>query len=184
MDLNNDRKVSADDLEGTLKLLSHQPGREEVESMLWEVDDDTKGFLTAADFKSSYYRIRASTEADEPRSWFRLVEFMMIDEDGDGTIAFDEAAKMFRNRYGEPLWDTTGRQLSSCLSQHVPLTNQPAVGGVCAGKTAVENVQTMFAKRAEPLGTDGAVRFKEMSYTDFLTSMATLVPEGHGRGGA
>jgi Ca2+-binding EF-hand superfamily protein len=31
----------------------------------------------------------------------RLVEFMMIDEDGDGTIAYDEAAKMFRNRYGE-----------------------------------------------------------------------------------
>jgi hypothetical protein len=27
---------------------------------------------------------------------------MMIDEDGDGQVEFDEAAKMFRNRYGEP----------------------------------------------------------------------------------
>ena len=33
---------------------------------------------------------------------FRLVEFMMIDEDGDGTVEFDEAAKIFRARYGEP----------------------------------------------------------------------------------
>lgn len=66
--------------------------REEVGGMLWEVDDDTKGYLSAADFQTSYYRIRGSTEADEPRGWFRLVEFMMIDEDGDGTIAFDEAA--------------------------------------------------------------------------------------------
>ena len=66
--------------------------REEVGGMLWEVDDDTKGYLSAADFQRSYYRIRGSTEADEPRGWFRLVEFMMIGEDGDGTIAFDEAA--------------------------------------------------------------------------------------------
>ena len=67
-----------------------------VLQMLWEVDDDTKGYLTPTDFKSSYYRIRASTEADEPRSWFRLVEFMMIDVDGGGSIDFDEAAVMFR----------------------------------------------------------------------------------------
>ena len=38
----------------------------------------------------------ASRQADEPRSWFRLVEFMMIDVDGGGSIDFDEAAVMFR----------------------------------------------------------------------------------------
>ena len=70
--------------------------------MLWEVDDDTKGYLTPTDFKSSYYRIRASTEADEPRSWFRLVEFMMIDVDGGGSIDFDEAAVMFRAQANPP----------------------------------------------------------------------------------
>ena len=71
MDLNNDNRVCVDDLEGTLRSLSPAVRREEVESMLWEVDGDTKGYLTAADFKASYYRIRASKEADEPRSWFR-----------------------------------------------------------------------------------------------------------------
>ena len=28
---------------------------------------------------------------------------------------------------------------------------------------------------AEPLGEDGAVRFREMTYSDFLVSMASLV---------
>eukprot|EP01043_Picozoa_sp_COSAG02_P017714 COSAG02_NODE_809_length_16922_cov_11.295013_6_plen_99_part_00 len=42
-----------------------------------------------------------SRACSSPVALSRLVEFMMIDEDGDGTIAFDEAAKMFRNRYGE-----------------------------------------------------------------------------------
>ena len=138
MDLNNDQKVCWADLQATLGLLNHSVPRKDVESMLWEVDDDAKGYLNAADFKASYYRIRASKDKHEPRGWFRchsqspgaeaqqtplcccsivnplyleliphsawsrLVEFMMIDEDGDGTIAFDEAAKMFRNRYGAP----------------------------------------------------------------------------------
>ena len=39
---------------------------------------------------------------------------MMIDEDGDGAIAFDEAAKMFRNRYGE---------LASEISRRTTTTN-------------------------------------------------------------
>lgn len=42
-----------------------------------------------------------SRACSSPVKLSRLVEFMMIDEDGDGTIAYDEAAKMFRNRYGE-----------------------------------------------------------------------------------
>jgi len=144
MDVNKDGKVGAGDIDATLRSLGHTPGEDEVSSMLWEVDDDTKGHLTAEDFHTSYYRIRESTEQDEPRSWFRLVEFMMIDEDGDGTVEFDEAAKMFRNRYG---------------------------------KDAVARVQSMFAGRAESLGgTDGAVKFKAMSYADFLGSIKLLVP--------
>ena len=73
MDRNNDQKVCWEDLQGTLCSLNHTVAQKEVESMLWEVDDDAKGYLSADDFKASYYRIRASTEQDEPRSWFRCV---------------------------------------------------------------------------------------------------------------
>jgi hypothetical protein len=71
MDRNNDQKVGWEDLQGTLRSLNHTVAQKEVESMLWEVDDDAKGYLSAADFKASYYRIRSSAEQDEPRSWFR-----------------------------------------------------------------------------------------------------------------
>ena len=117
------------------------------------MDDDTKGFLTAADFKSSYYRIRASTEADEPRSWFRLVEFMMIDEDGDGTIAFDEAAKMFRNRYGEPPAHHTHTHRQHGYTVELSTSESKCAHRVSilshvTGKDSVESVQTMFKRRA------------------------------------
>lgn len=71
MDLNNDQKVCWEDLQATLGMLNHRVPRRDVEGMLWEVDDDAKGYLNAADFKASYYRIRASKDKHEPRSWFR-----------------------------------------------------------------------------------------------------------------
>ena len=48
---------------------------------------------------------------------------------------------------------------------------------VRAGRAAVARVQSMFAERAESLGSDGAVRFRAMSYGDFLASMLAIVPE-------
>ena len=71
MDADKDGKVGAEDLDATLRSLKHAPGEDDVATMLWEIDDDTKGYLTADDFHTSYYRIRSSTEKDEPRSWFR-----------------------------------------------------------------------------------------------------------------
>ena len=73
MDADKDGKVSAEDLHATLRSLNHAPCEDDVANMLWEIDDDTKGYLTADDFHTSYYRIRSSTEKDEPRSWFRCV---------------------------------------------------------------------------------------------------------------
>ena len=71
MDRNNDQKVCWKDLQSTLRSLDHTASQKEVEEMLWEVDDDAKGYLSTADFTASYYRIRSSAEQDEPRSWFR-----------------------------------------------------------------------------------------------------------------
>ena len=73
MDVSKDGKVCASDIDATLRSLGHTPGADEVSGMLWEVDDDTKGHLTAEDYHTSYYRIRESREQDEPRTWFRCV---------------------------------------------------------------------------------------------------------------
>ena len=34
---------------------------------------------------------------------YRLIEFMMIDTDGSGTINMDEVCETFRRRYGVPV---------------------------------------------------------------------------------
>lgn len=90
---------------------------------------------------------------------------MMIDEDGDGTIAFDEAAKMFRNRYGEP----TNRL--SCIHPIIKAAdflNSTARLLVLtfSGKEAVDRVQIMFKQRAgkPSLTVLFALRFSRVLY--------------------
>ena len=42
---------------------------------------------------------------------YRLIEFMMIDKDGSGTINMDEVCETFRRRYGMPLETVLPRAL-------------------------------------------------------------------------
>eukprot|EP01052_Picozoa_sp_SAG31_P006134 SAG31_NODE_279_length_18600_cov_21.254527_8_plen_92_part_00 len=62
LDLNNDGNVSPDDVAGMLKKLGYKPKKQEVEEMVWEVDDDVVGHLSWDNFRKTYYRIRESKE--------------------------------------------------------------------------------------------------------------------------
>ena len=69
--------------------------------MLWEVGDNVCGQLNWALSIRLYYRIRESTIQSERRALFMLVEFLLFDKNGSGTVDFDEATDVFRTRYGK-----------------------------------------------------------------------------------
>jgi Ca2+-binding EF-hand superfamily protein len=99
-------RLDENDIARALISLGHPFTAQEVQKMLWEVDDDACGYLTPEAFQAMYYRVRASTERDEPRGLFRLIEFMMIDADGSGSIDIDEAMTIFRTRFGKGAVDS------------------------------------------------------------------------------
>ena len=72
---------------------------------------------------------------------------MMIDEDGDGAVDFDEAAKMFRNRYGEPTNRLSCLQPINTATSFLNCTVRMLVLAF-SGREAVDRVQTMFKQRA------------------------------------
>ena len=55
--------------------LGYKTAKDEVDDMLWEVDDDVCGYLNLANFIRMYYRIRESTIQIERRALFMLVKF-------------------------------------------------------------------------------------------------------------
>mmetsp|Transcript_70387 Transcript_70387/g.187577 ORF Transcript_70387/g.187577 Transcript_70387/m.187577 type:complete len:128 (-) Transcript_70387:266-649(-) len=96
LDKKNDGKIDRDEIEQQLDLLGYKPkrktdfGTSEVEDMIWEVDDDCDGKIDWDNFVHLYTRCRRDKTGCEPNRLYNLIEFMINDKDGGGTINEDE----------------------------------------------------------------------------------------------
>ena len=81
--------------------------------MMWEVDEDCVGALTFPAFKSMWYRLRNDTTGWEPRRFFNVVEFMMHDKDGGGTIDMEETMEILFQRFGKNQLNEMVQQFTS-----------------------------------------------------------------------
>mmetsp|Transcript_6970 Transcript_6970/g.19018 ORF Transcript_6970/g.19018 Transcript_6970/m.19018 type:complete len:95 (-) Transcript_6970:1963-2247(-) len=53
-----------------------------------------------------YHRCRVDRTGYEPRRLFNIVEFMMNDRDGSGSVSVEEAMQILYLRFGKGLLDT------------------------------------------------------------------------------
>ena len=67
-----DHRVDVDDISATLTSLRHIWKAEEVRNMLWEVDDDGRGYLSLRRFQQVYYRVRARWDFVVLHCWMVL----------------------------------------------------------------------------------------------------------------
>ena len=94
-------RVSPDKLHDALKKLAYKCKRQDVEDMIWEVDEDCDGLISWDEFKAMFYRVRHDKSGWEPRRLFNIVEFMMHDKDQSGTIDMDECMEILFRRFGK-----------------------------------------------------------------------------------
>ena len=189
IDHNKDGRVDEADLTATLRVLRHRCPQKEIHDMLWEVDDDAVGFLGIDEFKRVYYRIRASYLREEPRDLFRLIEFMMIDQDASGTIDLDEAAQIFRARYGkaavdgiQAIFEERSRArpaLVDELEDERPTTSgsgRSSSRALVAARQAASRVggSPLTPHEIQYLGSGVASSFVHMTYTEYLKSSEVL----------
>jgi calmodulin len=101
IDMKNDDKVDAEEVEALLKGLGYSPQPGEVQDMIWEVDDDCDGVLNWKEFQSVYNRVRADPNGKEPRRMYTIIEFCLFDLDESGVVGLDEVQESFYRRYGK-----------------------------------------------------------------------------------
>lgn len=102
--INSDKdppRVSPDKLHDALKKLAYKCKRQDVEDMIWEVDEDCDGLISWDEFKAMFYRVRHDKSGWEPRRLFNVVEFMMHDKDQSGSIDMDECMEILFRRFGK-----------------------------------------------------------------------------------
>jgi Ca2+-binding EF-hand superfamily protein len=89
-----------------LKLIGYKPSPGEVEKLIWEVDDDGDGSLSWKEFEDTHLRLvnhnfDNRSGAYEPRGFFNLIEFSLLDKDGSGDVDASEVIAVFYRRYGK-----------------------------------------------------------------------------------
>ena len=89
-----------------LRSIGYEPSAGEVEKLIWEIDDDGDGKLSWKEFEETHlrlvhYNFDNPNGAYEPRGFFNLIEFSLLDKDGSGDVDATEVIAVFYRRYGK-----------------------------------------------------------------------------------
>jgi Ca2+-binding EF-hand superfamily protein len=99
----NELKISQKSLRKILrKLISPEKfPKEEIELMVWEVDDDMDGKITKYEFQKMFKRCINDTSELEPKRLFYLVLFLMYDKENKTFITEEDTLELLCSRYGQ-----------------------------------------------------------------------------------
>eukprot|EP00274_Cyanoptyche_gloeocystis_P000541 CAMPEP_0196667296 /NCGR_PEP_ID=MMETSP1086-20130531/65003_1 /TAXON_ID=77921 /ORGANISM="Cyanoptyche gloeocystis , Strain SAG4.97" /LENGTH=273 /DNA_ID=CAMNT_0042004611 /DNA_START=104 /DNA_END=925 /DNA_ORIENTATION=+ len=111
LDKKSDGKLDPDEVHQQFVELKHRVTRNQVEDMIWEADEDCDRVINWPEFQQLFYRCRQDRTGTEPHSLFHLIEFMMQDADGGGTVSISECIGMMYLRYGKDLVEKQVRNM-------------------------------------------------------------------------
>eukprot|EP00921_Rhytidocystis_pertsovi_P003038 GHVQ01005063.1.p1 GENE.GHVQ01005063.1~~GHVQ01005063.1.p1 ORF type:complete len:199 (-),score=19.27 GHVQ01005063.1:380-976(-) len=101
----NNGKLSSGELHDVLVSLGHPTNKQDIELMIWEVDDDLDQYISWDEFLVMYQRCINDATGLEPRKLFNLVQFLMYDRDFTGSISVEQTLQILFVRYGRELLD-------------------------------------------------------------------------------
>ena len=67
----------------------------------FQVDEDGNGYIDWENFVQLYIRCQKDKTGKEPTRLYNLIEFMICDKDGGGTMSEDECMEIMYHRFGK-----------------------------------------------------------------------------------
>ena len=118
LDADGDGTVSAKDLAAYFKSRGYKYKMTDVEEIIWEVDEDADGGVNWPEFNEYYDRCRHDKTGLEPKRFFYVIEFSVIDDDNSGFVNIEEAASRFYLQYGKEKVVSNNRDQGQTLQTH------------------------------------------------------------------
>jgi calmodulin len=100
LDLGEDGYIDVEELFEAQKRIGGKLTRQEVREVLWEVDDNMSGRLSLSDYLTTYKRSQLDESGFEPKRFYSIVEFLLMDRDCSGLVTLDEAMTTLFEREG------------------------------------------------------------------------------------
>merc|ERR1712070_1009814 len=106
-----ENKIAAADLAGALKAMGKSCTTQEIEYMIWEVDDNLDKKVCWDEFRIMFHRNITDDTGLEPFTLFNIVQFMTYDKTFSGSVTVDDTMSMLYARFGREQLETQMRKL-------------------------------------------------------------------------
>ena len=104
-------KISDKDMKNALEAMGKSFNREEIQKMIWEVDDNLDGKVDWDEFRLAFHRNITDDTGLECSTFFNIVQFMTYDKTFSGSVTVDDTMSMLYARFGRDQLETQMRKL-------------------------------------------------------------------------
>jgi Ca2+-binding EF-hand superfamily protein len=105
------KKIQKRDLAAALKAMGKACTREEIDYMVWEVDDNLDDAVDWDEFRLMFHRNITDDTGLEPFQLFNIVQFMTYDKTFSGSVTVDDTMSMLYARFGRDQLEPQMRKL-------------------------------------------------------------------------
>jgi Ca2+-binding EF-hand superfamily protein len=84
-----------------LRNLCEEYPKDEMNSMIWEVDENLDGYVSEKEFEKMYKRCITDEKEQQPKKLFYLVQFLMYDKERKGYITEEDTLEILYIRHAD-----------------------------------------------------------------------------------
>jgi len=96
-----DNCISSKAIRKILRKIDKVPNRDELDLMVWEVDDDLDGKISRYEIEKMYKRCLWDEEELEPKRLYNLILFLMYDKENRHYITEEDTLELLIIRHGD-----------------------------------------------------------------------------------
>jgi len=94
-------KIGTKAIRKVLRSLCDQYMKEEMDMMIWEVDENLDGYVSEDEFEKMYKKCITDEKELQPKKLFYLTQFLMYDKERKGYIIEEDTLEILYIRYGD-----------------------------------------------------------------------------------
>jgi len=99
------KKIGVKAVRKALRNLCEEYPKEEMEMMIWEVDENLDGYISDKEFEKMYKRCITDEKEQEAKKFFYLVQFLMYDKEEKSFITEEDTLEILYIRHGDKFND-------------------------------------------------------------------------------